>query len=209
MPAIIDISRPLSSRTAVWPGDRAVEPSWTARREDGSAVNVGALSLSLHAGTHADAPLHHDSEGDAVSQLPLSSFIGPAAVVDVTGVDVIRPADLRQQPVPLRARVLFKTSYSRVPTYEWRGDFSSVAPATIEWLSERGVVLVGTDAPSVDPADSTALEAHRALQRCGIVNLESLCLCGVTPGTYRLVALPLRIEGMDASPVRAVLFDEA
>lgn len=207
MPTLIDISRSLSAQTAVWPGDRAVELSWTARREEGSSVNVGALSMSLHAGTHADAPLHVDSEGTPIDALPLDRFIGPASVIDVTGAAVIRPVALQQQPVPLRPRVLFKTAHSHVPTHAWHDDFASIAPDTITWLSEQGVVLVGTDAPSVDPADSTALEAHHALRRCGIVHLEGLSLGDVTPGTYRLVALPLNIEGMDAAPVRAVLLD--
>ena len=203
--AIIDISRTLSPQTATWPGDRAFKPSWTLRLDEGDAVNVGAISLSLHTGTHVDAPLHVDEDGAAVTRLPLDAFIGSA----VTGREVIRRDMIDQQAVSLPPRVLFKTASSHVSTHTWSDDFPSIAPAAIEWLSEQGVVLIGTDAPSVDPANSTALKAHHALKRCGIVNLEGLFLRDVDPGMYQLVAFPLKLEGMDASPVRAVLIDAA
>jgi len=205
--AIIDISRTLCPQMAVWPGDRPFDRSWTARLEEGSSVNLGAVSLSLHAGSHADAPLHFDADGASVTQLDLDSFLGPASVIDVRGVEAIRPEHL-QGAVPIEPRVLFRTSFSEVPIDEWRDDFPFILPKTIDWLGARGVVLVGMDTPSVDPADSTALSAHHALHRNGIVNIEHLNLRGVAAGTYHLVALPLKLEGMDASPVRAVLIDE-
>lgn len=177
------------------------------QQSDGASVNVGAVHLSLHSGSHADAPLHFTSDGASVDQLPLASFIGPATVIDVGDVALIEPRHVEAQE-SLAPRVLFRTAYSRVPTEEWADDFSPVAPDTIRWLAERGVVLVGTDAPSLDPPDSTSLPAHHALRACAMVNLEHLDLSGVTPGPYRLVALPLRLEGMDASPVRAVLIQE-
>jgi arylformamidase len=200
--SIIDISRALSPATAVWPGDRPVEWSWTARIEEGSAVNVGAVCTSTHAATHADAPLHFESDGASIDEIDLDVFVGRAQVIDATGDDVIGPERARDVHAP---RVLFKTPSSQVPGTEWSEDFPAIAPATVDRLAEQSVVLVGVDAPSVDPVDSKDLPAHHALSAAGIVNLENLRLDDVAPGIYRLIALPLKISGADAAPVRAVL----
>lgn len=205
---IIDISRVVSARSAVWPGDRLPRFSWTTRRDEGSSVNVGAARLSLHTGTHVDAPLHYTDDGAAVDQLPLHPFFGPARVIDVTGAAEIRPDHVDHIDEELPARILFKTSYSGVPAEKWRGDFATIAPDTIRWLGQRDVVLIGTDAPSLDPVNSQDVPAHHALHAWGMHNLEHVNLEGAVPGPYRLIALPLRLEGMDASPVRAVLISE-
>lgn len=206
---VIDISRPLSPATAVWPGDRPPAFSWTMQQSDGASVNVGAAHISLHSGSHVDAPRHYTPDGPTVDQLPLEPFLGPACVVDVGDVDSIRPDHVANGLGAGAPRVLFKTDYSHVPATDWTGAFASVAPETIRWLAERDVVLVGTDTPSFDPPDSQELPAHHALNECAIMNLEHLDLSGVAPGRYQLVALPLRLEGMDASPVRAVLIQES
>lgn len=206
---ILDISRPLSSEIAVWPGDQPFDLSWTATQEEGYSVNLGAARMSLHTGTHADAPRHVRAGGTAIDALPLAPFIGPAVVIPIeASVQRIRPDHLCGWSDVMQPRVLFQTAYSHQPASEWSDAFAAIEPATIRWLAERDVVLVGTDAPSVDPADSTSLEAHHALVECGMVNLELLDLTGITPGVYQLIALPLRVHGMDASPVRAVLMDD-
>lgn len=201
--AVIDISRSISPATAVWPGDQPVEWTWTATvGEEGSVVNLGALQMSAHTATHVDAPYHVAEEGDKTDQLPLSVFVGPAEVVDVGSASTIRPDHVADVSA---ARVLFKTEASRLPDEEWPNAVTSFAPATIQRLSQKDVVLVGTDAPSVDPLDSTSLPAHHAFIEAGIVNLEGLSFENVAPGSYHLLALPLKIEGADAAPVRAVL----
>lgn len=200
---VIDISRSVSETTAVWPGDRSVEQGWSAQIAAGDSVNVGHLSLSLHTATHVDAPYHVEEEGDRTGALPLSAFLGSAQVVEVPEDNAIRP---RHLPDTIQApRLLFKTAGSRVPDDDWPDDILPVAPKTVEALASRNTVCIGTDAPSVDPLDSTSLTAHHALRRAGIVHLEGLCLKGVAPGHYRLVALPLKVPDVDAAPVRAVL----
>lgn len=206
---VIDISQPLDPQTAPWPGDEGFQPAWTARIETGSSVNIGAFRMSAHLGTHADAPLHFEHEGASTSTFPLSAFVGPVQVVSVDD-DTIRPAhvealDLEALDLEAAPRVLFKTKASAVQASEWSDDFPPILPETIEQLAARGVVLIGTDAPSVDPAESKRLSAHHALARSGIVNLENLALGDVALGRYWLSALPLKLEGMDAAPVRAVL----
>lgn len=200
---LIDITRPLSPATAVWPGDQPVEWEWTAQIEEGDSVNLGALHLSMHAGTHADAPYHVQEEASSTDAFALSAFVGPAVVVDVQDVSRIRPEHVSELEKP---RVLFKTEASAL-SGEWPDAITAIAPETVESLDQKDIVLLGTDAPSVDPLDSTDLPAHHALIERGIVNLEGLSLAGVDPGAYHLLSLPLRVQGADAAPVRAVLGD--
>jgi len=201
---LIDISRPLSSATAVWPGDQPVEWSWTAQIQEGSTVNLGAIQLSTHAGSHADAPRHTQENGDTTDHFDLSAFIGPVEVVDVEE-EVILPRHVEGVTM---SRVLFKTSASELSVDEWPDSITSLHPDTVSVLAESDTVLIGTDAPSVDPLDSSSLPAHHALIDAEIINLEGLSLGHVAPGRYRLMALPLKIKSADAAPVRAVLVDE-
>ena len=201
---LIDISRPLTPATAVWPGDQPVEWSWTAQMKEGSTVNLGAIHLSTHAGSHADAPRHARENGDTTDHFDLSAFIGPVEVVDIEE-GVIRPHHVKAVTT---SRVLFRTSASELSVDEWPESITPLHPDTVSALAESKTVLVGTDAPSVDPLDSSSLPAHHALIDAEIINLEGLSLAHVAPGRYRLVALPLKIQSADAAPVRAVLINE-
>lgn len=203
--ALIDISRAISPATAVWPGDQQVEWAWTRRlSENDASVNLGSIQLSTHVGSHVDAPYHVTEDGRTTDDLPLSVFVGPAQVVDVGGASHIRPEHVAGSAAE---RVLFKTEASPLSETQWPESVTPLAPETVECLETEGTVLVGTDAPSVDTLDSTTLPAHHALIDAEIVNLEGLALDGVSPGRYFLMALPLKIMGGDAAPVRAVLRD--
>ena len=205
---LYDISRPLQPDLAVWPGDQPFVYRWTARIEEGSSVNISAIQLSVHAGTHVDAPLHYQPGGRPVDALPLTHFLGPAQVVEVRGQRVIRPADLpTRDALPAPQRILFKTDSSFAEARTWDPAFAYLAPDTVAALARQQVILVGIDGPSVDAADSTDLPVHHALAHHGIVNIENLMLRDVPPGLYRLIALPLFVPGLDAAPLRAVLTD--
>lgn len=201
---LIDISRPLSPATAVWPGDQPVERTWTTRIEEGGAVNLSAVRLSVHAGTHVDAPYHVREDGDRTEAMDLSVFTGPAEVVEVADDAAVRPRHVEAIEAP---RVLFKTEASALSAETWPESITAIHPEAVAALDEQGVCLIGTDAPSVDPLESTDLPAHHALIDTGIVNLEGLTLAGVEPGPYTLLSLPIRLPGGDATPVRAVLGD--
>ena len=202
---VIDISRALTPETAVWPGDQRVEIAWTARITDGATVNLSALRFSTHAATHADAPRHYEAGGAPVDQIPLLHFVGPCFLINAPDEPTLHP-DLVAFNDALRCpRLLFQTRHSTVGDGVWDPELAPLLPETVERMARQGVVLVGTDAPSVDPADSTSLDAHHALARHGIVNLENLALHGVEPGPYWLTALPLKVQGLDAAPVRAAL----
>ena len=146
--------------------------------------------------------------GATIGELPLAPFLGPCRVVEVPGRQRLVEAahvdgiDLADPP-----RLLLKTgsapSFASGETFP--EEFTAISPELAERLAEAGTLLVGLDTPSVDPFDSRTLDAHHALARGGVAILEGLTLDKVPPGVYELIALPLRVRGLDASPVRAVL----
>lgn len=200
---IYDITRPVSPSIAVWPGDSPANLEWTATKAQTGSVNIGAIAMSTHTGTHLDAPFHYDDHGHSVDEYDLSIFVGRAMVWSAPPVDRLLPGHL-----PLVGdvrRLLVKSPASWRPHDEWSDDFMTFDPETIAELARSGVRLIGIDGPSYDPVESKDLPAHHALAGCGIANLENLWLRDVPDGIYVLIALPLRLTGMDASPVRAVL----
>lgn len=201
---LIDISRELSPQTAVWPGDQSFEWMWTTQVEDGGSVNLGAVRLSTHTGSHVDAPLHVRSDGASTDAFTLEDFVGRAEVIDVTGAETIHRSHVRDAQAK---RLLFKTSASTLSAHQWPETVTPVEPDVVPLLEEKDITLIGTDAPSVDPVDATHLAAHHALIDADIINIEGLDLQDVTAGVYSLLALPLRIREADAAPIRAVLGD--
>jgi arylformamidase len=200
---LYDISLPMSSALASWPGDVPCEFRLSWRMADGASVNVGALSTSVHNGTHTDAPFHFLPEGKTIDQLDLDPWLGPCQVVDVSGRPVIEasdlPGDLYDAP-----RLLLRTGgWSDTAAFPAR--IPVLAAGVPTELRRRGVILIGVDVPSVDQLDSKDLPIHHELGKCAIYILENLNLKDVPTGRYELIALPLRLVGADGSPVRAVL----
>jgi arylformamidase len=201
---LIDISPALSARIAVWPGDRPFDAAWTMTIAGGDSCNVGAVSMSVHTGAHVDAPLHVMEGGAPVDALPLEAFVGPCTVVDVGRAEVITEASIASLDASRMTRVLFKTR-GRAAGAGFPDCFAHLTPAAASALVRAGARLVGLDTPSADAFTSKEMEAHRILLSAGVAILEGLDLGGVAPGAYELIALPLRLSGLDASPVRAVL----
>ena len=201
---LYDISPVIHPGIAVWPGDTLFTRRELLRLCDGAPVNLSSVTLSLHTGAHMDAPLHVLADAMSIDLLDLAAFLGPARVVTRNNVDSIQEADLHsileQKPERLLIRCRREYDPDRFPpAVTW---FTEQAATRI---AEAGVRLIGTDEPSVDPIDSTDLPAHKAFARGGTVILESVDLRSVPDGEYELIALPLRIQGGDASPVRAIL----
>lgn len=204
MPRLWDISPPLSPSTPAFPGDTNYQQRWAAEIGPGCPVNVSAITLSPHLGSHADAPLHYGKGAAAIGAVDLDPFLGPCRVIHAIGKGaLITKAHLEHAAANLPPRVLVRTC-DKVPT-QWTDNFSAFAPETIAWLASLGVKLVGLDTASVDPATSKTLDSHRQLLTHDMRVLENLVLDEVAAGDYELIALPLKLTMACASPVRAVL----
>jgi arylformamidase len=200
-----DLSPAVDERAPVFPGDTAYSQRWSAVIGPGCAVNVSAVTLSPHVGSHADAPLHYDPAGSAVGDLDLDPYLGHCRVIHAIGVGLlVRPDHIAHAMTDLPPRVLVRT-YGRMPVNRFDEALTAFAPETIEALADRGVRLVGVDSASLDPASSKTLPSHQVVRRRGLRVLENLVLDEVPEGDYELIALPLRWVRADASPVRAVL----
>jgi arylformamidase len=218
----LDISPALSERIAVWPGDTAFrrasvsEPGTVGELGAGSTPSadgpaswellVSSIQTTLHVGAHADAPNHFARGGLGIDRVPLEVYRGPCEVLEVhlSPGSTIHPRDLER--TPSAPRLLFKTGSFPDPE-RFDAEFVALSPELIIWAEALGVLLIGIDTPSVDPFSSKTLPSHHATRTGrGVAILEGLDLSQVRPGHYELIALPLRIEGADASPVRATLW---
>jgi arylformamidase len=210
---IFDISRTLSNDLAQWPGDVGFGYKLNGRIAEGSSVNVGMISMSLHNGSHADARFHFEDSGWKIDEAPLETYLGPAIVADlahkfVSGelpqitIDDLAPwaEELKQVP-----RLLLKTNVW-TDSHVFPPEIPTVADDVPVWLEAQGVKLLGFDVPSVDEITSKDLKNHHALAAAGIHIIESLDLTAVEAGRYNFVGLPLKIAGGDGSPVRAILW---
>ena len=202
---ILDISILVQPGTPEWPGDVPFSCGWSARIEQGASVNLSHLAGSPHVGTHADAPLHVRDGWPATDALPLEPFFGPVVVLDVSrapdGTLALDAADPRLSGCE---RLLLRTDRT-IAEGAFPAAWPVLSAATAILLTTAGVKLVGIDAPSVDERESKTLEVHRALFGGGAYVLENLDLRGVPEGRYELLALPQRLRGLDAAPVRAAL----
>lgn len=206
---MIDISPPVGPDAPVWPGDTAYAAAVHWPMANGSPVVVHRLSTTPHVGAHADAPAHFLPGGMSIDAVPLESYVGPCQVVHcldrggpVITLDQVQAA-CRREPGPVGPRLLIRTY--PVSPISWVDDFAGLAPEVLDWLAGQSGVLVGVDTASLDPMRSTVMAAHRAAAAYDIAILENLRLDHVPEGRYELIALPLRLVGLDASPVRAVL----
>ncbi|PYE53053.1 cyclase family protein [Deinococcus yavapaiensis] len=198
-----DVTRQLTPGHPNWPGDEPYRLEPRLRISGGDAVNTVLIATSSHTGTHVDAPFHYDDAGLQLHEVPLSVWVGPCRVLSATGFDVV-PASVLDGAGDLPERVLLYTGQpARWETFPTT--FSALSPELIRALAERGVKLVGTDAPSVDPLTSKTLDAHMACKEAGVFILEGLDLDGVAPGAYELVCLPLPLWGGDGAPARVIL----
>jgi arylformamidase len=201
---LIDISRPLHSGMPHWPGDVPTTFQINVRIADGHACNVGQLNLSVHNGSHADAPWHYDDHGAKIDAVDLSHYLGICRVIDARQHRALTP-DLLDGLSPDRIpRLLFRTDAWKDPT-QFPPAWPLLSEGMPEQLAALGVKLIGLDVPSVDPLQSRDLRMHHALGEAGILILENLDLHAAAPGDYELIALPLKVREGDGAPVRAVL----
>lgn len=201
---LIDISILVNEFTPEWPGDTPFSCRWTWDMARGDSVNVSCTNGSPHVGTHADAPFHVDPAWPASEALVLDAFTGPVIVVDLTshhgGVSLAALGALNGTV----ERVLLRTGRT-IADGQFPGNWPWLDESAAQALVDRGLRLLGVDAPSVDARDSTTLSIHRVLFTGGAAVLENLDLRAAPAGEYHLTAFPVRFAGLDAAPVRAVL----
>jgi len=207
-PKIIDISPEISSELAVFPGDTVFSQKILADCKKGDGYGLSAFTTTPHLGAHTDAPNHYSADGVGISERSLNYYYGPCQVIEVKlkRGERIRPEHLGDKHIRA-ARVLFKTGSFPNPN-QWNGDFNALTPELITELAHHGVVLVGIDTPSIDLANDKVLNTHHEVHAKNMAILEGIVLDQVKEGCYTLIALPLKMKGLDASPVRAVLVDD-
>ncbi|MEW6420724.1 MAG: cyclase family protein [Deinococcota bacterium] len=202
---MIDISRQLTPGHPNWPGDAPFRVKPGARIAQGDSVNTSELCTSTHTGTHVDAPWHYSETGVRLEEVKLDVYVGRCRVVTARAEGGLIPAAaLAGLPERLPPRLLLHTGQ---PAHwaEFPQVFAALDPALIREAARRGVRLIGTDSPSVDPLTSKTLDAHQACLETGTLILEGLNLSGVVAGEYDLVCLPLPLAEVDGAPARAVL----
>lgn len=208
---LYDISVSVRPDLPVWEGDPSVRLQRVASMDDGASCNITFLDMSAHTGTHVDAPLHFVPGGRSIEALDPRAMVGPVVVAEFSAPRHITAADLQAAAIPEDTqRLLCKTSNSRL----WREgppgfstEFVGLAPDGAQWLVQHGIQLVGIDTLSIERYDSVMSGApvHHTLLEAGMVILEGLDLTGIVPGAYTLLCLPLKLQGSDGAPCRALL----
>lgn len=206
---IFDVSVPVVNGGVVYPGNPEIRIEPHAELSRGASSNLSRVAFGSHTGTHVDAPRHFFEAGSTVDRLPLNALIGPARVLkmddDVMGVTA---AHLERHDLTGVERLLIRTRNSEFvarPGEAFRPDFTYLAPDGAELLASAGIKLVGVDYFSVEQFHSGHHRTHRTLLERGIVIVEGLDLSAIEPGEYAFCCLPLRLEGLDGAPARAVL----
>jgi len=211
MTKILDITLPLTMNMPVWPGEPKMRLDRVSSIEKGNAVNVSRLEIMVHTGTHVDAPCHFIDGQEGVEELPMSALVGPVLVVQVHDeCDVITDEILRAIDLKDCQRILFKTSnsyYWKQGGEEFQTGYVGLDTSAAMFLVNRGVLLVGIDYLSI-AAYHDQINPHRVLLSSGVVILEGVNLSDVSPGYYSLFCLPLKLNGSDGAPTRAILIEE-
>jgi arylformamidase len=209
---IFDITPLVSERIGVFPGDVEFKRHRSLDFEQGHHLRLSSITTTLHLGAHADGPNHYSKEGIGIDERDLRLYMGDCLVIEAlvpkgTRVGLKHLSEKwRGTKTWPASRVLVRTSSFPNPD-QWNSDFNSFEPELIEHFAKGGVRLIGIDTPSIDPEDSKALESHQMVAKHDLAVLEGIVLEGVPEGLYTLVALPMKIEGADAAPVRAVLIE--
>jgi arylformamidase len=190
-----------------WPDNPPVRIERMLDIERGDVANVSTISLGSHTGTHMDAPIHFVRGGEGMDRMPLDATMGLARVIEIQDPTSIKPDELDPHGIGRGERVLFKTRNSSLAwwTRDFIEDFVYVSQKAARYLAERGVRTVGVDYLSVGGFYADGVETHQALLGAGIWVIEGLDLSRVEPGEHELICLPLKVEGGDGAPARALL----
>lgn len=203
----IDLSVPLRNGMVRWPGDEPVRVERAAELVRGDAYNLSRVCMSLHSGTHVDAPLHSLPGGAGIDAMPISAAVGPARVIEIRDPVCISPSELERHAVGKGERILFKTANSERDwsAEDFHEDYVYLSLPAARYLARREILAVGVDYLSVGHFPDDIGETHLVLLRAGIWIIEGLDLSGAEPGDYDLLCLPLKFESGDGAPARVIL----
>lgn len=207
MSRIYDISVPIRSGGLVYPGNPEIDIELQQAVAKGAGANVSSIRFGSHTGTHADAARHFFDDGQTVDKIPLERLIGPALLLSFAdNVRSVGVAELRAHDIKGQTRILLRTRNSAfLSQKEFVKDYTYLAPDGAQYLVDLGVALVGIDYLSIEQFHSGHHLTHRTLLERSVVIVEGLDLSVPPPGEYQFICLPLRIEGCDGAPARAVL----
>jgi arylformamidase len=207
MPTFYDVSVPVANGGLVYPGNPEIRIVPQQEISKGGSSNVSSLSFGSHTGTHVDAPKHMIDDGMTVDQLALDVLMGPAVLIAVADdVMAVGEQHLRLHEIKGHTRILIKTRNSGfIRDGKFVRDYTYLAPDGARYLASLGVKLVGVDYFSIEQFHSGHHATHHTLLEKGIVIVEGLDLSAPPMGPYELRVLPLRLQGLDGAPARAVL----
>ncbi len=207
MSRIYDISVPIRSGGLVYPGNPEIDVALQQAVAKGASANVSTIRFGSHTGTHADAARHFFDDGQPVDKIPLERLIGPALLLGFSdSVRSVGAAELREHDIKNQKRILLRTRNSAfLSQRDFVKDYTFLAPDGAQYLVDNGVELVGIDYLSIEQFHSGHHRTHRTLLEQSVVIVEGLDLSVPPPGEYQFICLPLRIEGCDGAPARAVL----
>lgn len=203
----IDASVPVRTGMVTWPGDPPVRLDRVLDMAAGAEANLSRMDMSVHAGTHVDAPLHFLKDGRSVDEAPISALMGPARVIEAGDKSVIDAACLRAADPRPGERLLIKTRNS---SRDWWAepfdpDFVYLSTEAAELLARIRVQTVGVDYLSVAGFETNEAEVHRHLLGTGIWVIEGLHLGGAAAGRYEMICLPVNLAGCEGAPARVIL----
>ncbi|MEI8131130.1 MAG: cyclase family protein [Leptolinea sp.] len=207
-----DISVAISKDLPVWPGDPKSVVERVHKIEEGANANVSRMEISCHTGTHVDAPFHFLPGTNTVESLSLDILVGPVQVIHIpddfsviTG-DLVTACGIKSGTKRVLFRTFSSTFWAKYGS-QFRTEFVGIDKSGAEALVNMGIQLVGTDYLSVSPFKQSR-PTHEVLLTASVILLEGLDLSKVDAGEYTLICLPVKIEGADGAPARAILMRE-
>ncbi|MBF0459492.1 MAG: cyclase family protein [Nitrospirae bacterium] len=201
----IDISTSNKNGMVVWPGD----PEFSIKRicdiDKGDALNLSLITMSSHTGTHIDAPSHWLRDGKSVDEMPIAISVGTARVIEIKDTESIKVSELREYAIKEGQRILFRTRNSQHTMDKFTGDFVYLSVEAAKYIAESGALVVGIDSLSVGGCHDDGKTVHSILLEAGVWIIEGLDLSQAGAGEYEFICLPLKLQGADGAPSRAVL----
>ena len=209
---VIDLSQKITDNNPVFPGDPQVMFK-SHHTHESIGYKVSVVEMGTHTGTHIDVPVHKIAGTDSVDKIPLNRTMGKAYVADFTGMEPkqeIEAEDIARLEAKMQdcSIIIIKTGWaSHYGEEDFFSGFNGLTEAAAEWIVSKGIRLVGLESPSVHPVKHA--EVHEILLKNGVLVVETLCnLDELSEKTIYFFAAPLKLEGLDGSPVRAFAIED-